>query len=96
MVVLLHREGAYEKDSPRAGEADLIVAKHRSVPQTHHASTPSAEPIGAEQANHPADEFDGCLQEVTDHLWSVLTLGPPAMSLVVEFPPARATGTAER
>jgi replicative DNA helicase len=32
MVVLLHRESAYEKDSPRAGEADLIVAKHRNGP----------------------------------------------------------------
>jgi replicative DNA helicase len=32
MVILLHREGAYEKDSPRAGEADLIVAKHRNGP----------------------------------------------------------------
>lgn len=32
MVVLLHREAAYEKDSPRAGEADLIVAKHRNGP----------------------------------------------------------------
>jgi hypothetical protein len=28
-VILLHREDAYEKDSPRAGEADFIVAKHR-------------------------------------------------------------------
>lgn len=32
MVVLLHRESAYEKDSPRAGEADLIIAKHRNGP----------------------------------------------------------------
>ncbi|MFT4307375.1 MAG: replicative DNA helicase [Microbacterium sp.] len=32
MVVLLHRESAYDKDSPRAGEADLIVAKHRNGP----------------------------------------------------------------
>jgi replicative DNA helicase len=32
MVVLLHREAAYERDSPRAGEADLIVAKHRNGP----------------------------------------------------------------
>lgn len=30
LVVLLHREAAYETDSPRAGEADLIVAKHRN------------------------------------------------------------------
>ena len=32
MVVLLHREAAYEKENPRAGEADLIVAKHRNGP----------------------------------------------------------------
>ena len=32
MVILLHREAAYEKDSHRAGEADLIVAKHRNGP----------------------------------------------------------------
>jgi replicative DNA helicase len=32
MVVLLHRESAYEKDSPRQGEADLIIAKHRNGP----------------------------------------------------------------
>ena len=30
MVILIHREEAYNKDSPRAGEADLIVAKHRN------------------------------------------------------------------
>jgi replicative DNA helicase len=32
MVILLHREAAYERDSPREGEADLIVAKHRNGP----------------------------------------------------------------
>ncbi len=32
MVILLHREDAYDKESPRAGEADLIVAKHRNGP----------------------------------------------------------------
>ena len=32
MVILLHREDAYEKESQRAGEADLIVAKHRNGP----------------------------------------------------------------
>ncbi|MFJ3365816.1 replicative DNA helicase [Streptomyces anthocyanicus] len=32
MVILLHREDAYEKESPRAGEADLIVGKHRNGP----------------------------------------------------------------
>ena len=31
-VVLIHREDAYEKEGPRAGEADLIVAKHRGGP----------------------------------------------------------------
>jgi HKD family nuclease len=29
-VILLHRADAYEKESPRAGEADFIVAKHRN------------------------------------------------------------------
>jgi replicative DNA helicase len=28
----LHREDFYERESPRAGEADLIVAKHRNGP----------------------------------------------------------------
>lgn len=32
MVILLHREAAYEKDHPREGEADFIVAKHRNGP----------------------------------------------------------------
>ena len=32
LVVLLHREDLYEKESPRAGEADLIVAKNRNGP----------------------------------------------------------------
>ncbi|MFJ3283306.1 replicative DNA helicase [Streptomyces halstedii] len=32
IVMLLHREDAYEKESPRAGEADIIVAKHRNGP----------------------------------------------------------------
>ncbi len=32
VVVLLHREGIYEKDHPRAGEADLILAKQRNGP----------------------------------------------------------------
>src|SRR5699024_1715356 len=31
-VVLLHREDMYEKESARAGEADIIVAKHRNGP----------------------------------------------------------------
>jgi replicative DNA helicase len=32
IVILLHREELYEPESPRAGEADLIVAKHRNGP----------------------------------------------------------------
>jgi replicative DNA helicase len=32
MVILLHREDAYERESTRPGEADFIVAKHRNGP----------------------------------------------------------------
>ena len=32
MVILLHREDLYERESARPGEADLIVAKHRNGP----------------------------------------------------------------
>jgi replicative DNA helicase len=32
VVILLHREDMYEKESSRPGEADLIVAKHRNGP----------------------------------------------------------------
>jgi replicative DNA helicase len=32
VVILLHREDFYDRQSPRAGEADLIVAKHRNGP----------------------------------------------------------------
>ena len=32
VVILLHREDFYERESARAGEADLIVAKHRNGP----------------------------------------------------------------
>jgi replicative DNA helicase len=32
VVILLNREDAYERESPRAGEADFIVAKHRNGP----------------------------------------------------------------
>ncbi|MPZ64223.1 MAG: replicative DNA helicase [Pseudonocardiaceae bacterium] len=34
MVILLHRPDAFERDDPRAGEADLILAKHRNGPTT--------------------------------------------------------------
>jgi replicative DNA helicase len=32
VVILLHREDAYDRDTPRAGEADFIIAKHRNGP----------------------------------------------------------------
>jgi replicative DNA helicase len=32
MVILLNRPDAFERDDPRGGEADLIVAKHRNGP----------------------------------------------------------------
>jgi replicative DNA helicase len=32
VVILLHREEMYEKETPRAGEADVIIAKQRSGP----------------------------------------------------------------
>ncbi len=32
IVILIHREDHYERESPRAGEADLIVAKSRNSP----------------------------------------------------------------
>ncbi|HEY2089570.1 MAG TPA: DnaB-like helicase C-terminal domain-containing protein, partial [Mycobacterium sp.] len=32
MVILLHRPDAFDHDDPRAGEADLILAKHRNGP----------------------------------------------------------------
>jgi replicative DNA helicase len=32
VVILLHRDDYYDKNSPRSGEADLIIAKHRHGP----------------------------------------------------------------
>ncbi len=32
LVILLHRPDAFERDDPRGGEADLIIAKHRAGP----------------------------------------------------------------
>ncbi|MCV2491860.1 replicative DNA helicase [Geodermatophilus sp. YIM 151500] len=32
MVMMIHREDMYEKESPRAGEADIMVVKHRNGP----------------------------------------------------------------
>lgn len=52
VVILLHREDAYERESPRAGEADFIIAKHRGGPiatittagQMHYARFASMAP----------------------------------------------------
>ncbi|MFC7344857.1 DnaB-like helicase C-terminal domain-containing protein, partial [Saccharopolyspora griseoalba] len=30
MVILIHRPDAFERDDPRMGEADMILAKHRA------------------------------------------------------------------
>jgi hypothetical protein len=35
-VILIHREDFYEKETAHAGEADLIVGKHRNGPHRHH------------------------------------------------------------
>jgi replicative DNA helicase len=32
VVILVHREDAYERESPRSGEVDLMVVKHRNGP----------------------------------------------------------------
>ncbi len=32
MVLLIHREDVYDPESPSAGEAQIIVAKHRNGP----------------------------------------------------------------
>ncbi len=32
MVILLNRPDAFDRDDPRGGEADLILAKHRNGP----------------------------------------------------------------
>lgn len=44
MVILLHRDDVYNRDSARQGEADFIVAKHRNT-QAHqdpHHRVPGA------------------------------------------------------
>jgi len=33
VVILMHREDAYERESPRAGEVDVIVEKNRKGPK---------------------------------------------------------------
>src|ERR1700754_4366067 len=40
MVMMIHRPDAWERDDPRAGEADLILAKHRAGPTTTVTGAP--------------------------------------------------------
>ncbi|MEV4001011.1 replicative DNA helicase [Actinomadura sp. NPDC049753] len=67
IVILLHREDAYEKESPRSGEIDLIVDKHRAGPtgtvtaafQGHYARV-------MDMAPEPTPREYGHLQPVPD------------------------------
>lgn len=69
VVILLHREDAYDKESARSGEVDLIVAKHRNGPtatitvanQLHYArfADMTAEPEAAVPHLRPVpDDFE--------------------------------------
>jgi replicative DNA helicase len=59
VIILLHREDAYELESPRAGEIDFIVAKNRTGPQAtvtaafqgHYGRIKDMAPITAESEN---------------------------------------------
>lgn len=65
IVILLHREDAYERDSPRAGEADFIVAKHRNGPtaivtvafQGHYARFVDMAPVHEDGGGHEAPGY---------------------------------------
>jgi len=45
-VILVHRPDAWEADDPRAGEADLIVAKHRNGPTAKPRAKNAMVPAG--------------------------------------------------
>jgi replicative DNA helicase len=65
IVILLHREDAYERDSPRAGEADFIVAKHRNGPtatvttafQGHYSRFVDMAPVHEDGGGHEAPPY---------------------------------------
>lgn len=69
VVILLHREDAHDKESPRSGELDLIVDKNRSGPtglvsvafQGHYARTGDMAP-----AHWPTAPTDGRHLRVVD------------------------------
>ncbi|MFR0358643.1 replicative DNA helicase [Streptomyces sediminimaris] len=71
LVILVHREDAYDRESVRAGEADLIVAKHRNgqlttvtvASQLHYSRfVDMARPDGG-----PAVRIPRNLRAVTNH-----------------------------
>ena len=61
VVILLHREDAYDKDSPRAGEIDFIVAKNRqgvcttvtAAFQGHYGRIADLAPPYQQEGGHP-------------------------------------------
>ncbi|WP_437092894.1 replicative DNA helicase [Streptomyces longwoodensis] len=74
LVILVHREDAYDRQSPRAGEADLMVVKHRNGPtatitvagQLHFARfVDMAKTVDSTAVRIPRD-----LRVVTDHFRS--------------------------
>jgi len=73
VVVLLHREGLFEKDHPRAGEADLILAKQRNGPTSKLAwfyrpraksKTQKAFASGC-RVNHRVRDVTSCNRSIT-------------------------------
>lgn len=76
LIVLLHREDYYELESPRAGEADLIIAKHRQGPRA--TITAAYQPhYGRFMNMSPEDTPTTPGQQPT----------PPAFDLTSMFPP---------
>lgn len=69
VVVLLHREDAYDKESARSGEVDLIIAKHRNGPtatitvanQLHYSrfADMTPEPETVPHLRPVPDDFEG-------------------------------------
>ena len=65
VVILLHREDAYDRESPRAGEIDLIVAKNRTGPmatitaafQGHYGRIKDMARIGESEENWSASRL---------------------------------------
>lgn len=60
MVILLHRPDAFERDDPRGGEADLIVAKHRNGPTKTVTVAASAAPVAVHEYGAPMLPAPNC------------------------------------